>query len=175
MSDDFNLRPIRPDDYPQVRYIYELGLETGNAFYETAAPTWEQFTRLKVMETVFVAVEKDNDSKILGWVSGAPASHRPAFHGVLEDSIYLHPDAQGRGISGALLDKLIEVAEQLHKWALHAWIFPENEGSAKLHESRGYEKVGTFSHMAKMTYGERAGEWRDTDVWEKLLAKPDEK
>ena len=57
------------------------------------------------METVFVAVEEGNDSKILGWVSGAPASHRPAFHGVLEDSIYLHPDAQGRGVSGALLDK----------------------------------------------------------------------
>ncbi|NLP38743.1 MAG: N-acetyltransferase, partial [Corynebacterium pollutisoli] len=43
-----------------------------------------------------------------------------------------------------------------------------------LHRSRGFEKVGTFRHLAKMTYGELAGQWRDTDVYEKLLPKPGE-
>lgn len=58
-------------------------------------------------------------------------------------------------------------------WSIHSWIFPENEGSARLHESRGFEKVGTLGHLAKMTYGEMAGQWRDTDIWEKLLPKPE--
>ncbi|WIM68509.1 N-acetyltransferase family protein [Corynebacterium breve] len=171
----FKLRPVRPEDYPQVRSIYEMGLFTGHATYETQSPTWEQFTRAKLIETVFVAVEEDNDDKLLGWVSAAPASSRSVFHGVVEDSIYIHPDARGRGVAGALLDRLIEVCTELDKWAIHAWVFPENEGSAALHLSRGFEKVGTYHHLAKMTYGEMAGQWRDTDVYEKLLPKPEEK
>ncbi|WP_394281486.1 GNAT family N-acetyltransferase [Corynebacterium sp.] len=171
----FILRPVRPEDYPQVRSIYEMGLDTGHATYETKGPTWEQFTQSKIMETVFVAVEEDDDTKLLGWTSAAPASSRSVFHGVVEDSIYIHPDARGRGIAGALLDQLMEVCQELDKWAIHAWIFPENEGSARLHLSRGFVKVGTYHHLAKMTYGELAGQWRDTDVYEKLLAKPEEK
>ena len=94
---------------------------------------------------------------------------------MVEDSIYISAEAQGRGIAGALLDKLIETCKDLHKWAIHAWIFPENQGSAGLHKSRGFVKVATYSHIAKMTYGEMAGQWRDTDVYELLLPKPDER
>ena len=169
----FDIRPFRDSDYPQMQRIYEEGLNTGHATYETQALTFEQFTSSKIMASVFVAVEKDDDSKIIGWVTAAPISSRSVFHGVVEDSIYVDSAAQGRGVAGALLDKLIEVCQELHKWAIHSWIFPENEGSAKLHQSRGFEKVGTYSHLAKMTYGELAGEWRSTDVYEKLLPKPD--
>ncbi|MDY3127100.1 MAG: N-acetyltransferase family protein [Corynebacterium sp.] len=172
---DFVIRPFRAADYKQMQDIYEQGLNTGHATYETRAMTYEHFTRSKIMATVHVAVEADDDNKILGWVSAAPISSRSVFHGVVEDSIYINASAQGRGIAGALLDKLVEVCQDLHKWAIHSWIFPENEGSAKLHESRGFVKVGTYSHLAKMTYGELAGEWRDTDVYEKLLPKPGEK
>ncbi|MCF4006845.1 N-acetyltransferase family protein [Corynebacterium uropygiale] len=169
----FRIRPIRREDYPHVQAIYEHGLDTGHATFERKALTWEQFSSAKIMETVYVAVEADDDSTVLGWVSAAPISSRSVFHGVVEDSVYIHPDARGRGIAGALLDTLIEVCQELDKWAIHAWIFPENTGSAKLHQSRGFEKIGTFSHIAKMTYGELAGEWRDTDIYEKLLPKPD--
>lgn len=166
---DFAIRPIRPEDYPQVRAIYEMGLQTGNASWETQGQTWEQFSRKKIMETVFVAVDANDDSKVLGWVGAAKASTRSVFHGVVEDSIYTHPDARGRGIAGALLDHLIQTCINLHKWSIHSWIFPENEGSAGLHKSRGFEKVGTFHNMAQMAYGERQGEWRDCDIWELIL------
>ncbi len=170
---DFTIRPIREEDFSQVRDIYELGLETGHASYERKSPTWEQFTRTKIMETVLVAVEKEDPTFVLGWVSASPASSRSVFHGVVEDSIYIHPQGQGRGVGGKLLDELILICQDLHKWSIHSWIFPENKGSAKLHVSRGFEKVGTFHHLAKMPYGVMAGEWRDTDVWEKLLPKPE--
>ncbi|WP_342319434.1 GNAT family N-acetyltransferase [Corynebacterium mayonis] len=171
----FHIRPIHPVDYPQVRAIYEMGLDSGHASYETSGPTWGEFSAKKIMETVFVAVDDTDASKILGWVAAAKASSRTVFHGVVEDSIYTHPDARGRGVSGALLDKLIETCIALDKWAIHSWIFPENEGSAGLHESRGFKKVGTFHDMAKMTYGDMEGVWRDTDIYELLLPKPDEK
>lgn len=169
----FVIRPFSAADYPQMQEIYQEGLNSGHASYETRASTLEQFTAAKIVASVFVAVEEDNPSKVLGWVSAAPVSSRSVFHGVVEDSIYVSSSAQGRGIAGALLDKLIATCQELHKWAIHAWIFPENEGSAGLHKSRGFVKVGTYSHMAKMTYGEMAGQWRDTDVYEKLLPKPE--
>lgn len=172
---DFTIRPIRPEDYPQVREIYEAGLGTGHASYELEGPTWAKFSTNKIIETVFVATEREDDTKILGWVAAAQASTRSVFHGVVEDSIYTHVDARGRGVSGALLDRLIETCKALNKWSIHSWIFPENTGSARLHESRGFVKVGTYHQMAKMTYGELEGTWRDTDIYELLLPKPGEK
>lgn len=170
---DFVIIPLEERLYPQVQEIYEAGLETGNATYERSAPSWEQFSASKIMDTVFVAVEKNNEENVLGWVSAAPVSSRQVFSGVVEDSIYTAPAGRGRGVAGALLDRLIERCGELGKWAIHSWIFPENKGSAKLHASRGFVKVATYHHLAKMPYGEMAGQWRDTDVWEKLLPKPD--
>lgn len=169
----FRIRPMRRRDYAQVQEIYVQGLETGHATYERQAPTWEEFTGRKIEGTVFVAVEADDDDWVIGWVSAAPISHREVFHGVVEDSIYIRNGAQGRGIAGALLDTLVEKCQELGKWGIHSWIFPENEGSAKLHASRGFAKVGTLRHLAKMPYGELKGQWRDTVIWEKLLPKPD--
>ena len=62
---DFAIRPIRPEDYPQVRAIYEMGLQTGNASWETQGQTWEQFSRKKIMETVFVAVDAADDLSLI--------------------------------------------------------------------------------------------------------------
>lgn len=169
----FSIRPIRKTDYPQIKEIYEHGLDSGHATYERHALPWEKFVAVKIMSTVYVAVEEDDEEKVLGWVSAAPINSREVFRGVVEDSVYVHPDAQGRGVAGALLDQLIKVCEEQGRWGIHAWIFPENSGSRRLHESRGFQKVGTYSHLAKMPYGELAGHWRDTEVWEKLLPKPD--
>lgn len=110
---DFYIRPLRRTDFGQVQQIYLLGLNTGHASYEIEAPSWEKFSGTKIPETLFVAVDTENDSKILGWVSAAPISSRSVFRGVVEDSIYIHPDARGRGVAGALLDKLIDVCQGL--------------------------------------------------------------
>lgn len=146
----FAIRPFRAEDYPQVQDIYEQGLITGNASYEHRPLTLDEFNDGKILDTVYVAVEENDDSKVIGWVSGAHISQREVLAGVVEDSIYIDPQAQGRGIAGGLLDKFIEVCQEKGMWAIHSWIFPENDGSAKLHASRGFEKVGTYKHLAKM-------------------------
>ncbi len=171
---DFRIRPMTKADYPQARAIYEQGLDSGHASFETSGPTWEEFAQKKLLKTCFVAVEEDDDEKVLGWVSGAPASSRSVYYGVVENSIYVGTDAVGRGIAGALMDTLIDVCNSLHYWSLHAWIFPENEGSKRLHESRGFERVGTMHHMGRMTYGELKGQWRNVDLYERLLDKPED-
>lgn len=176
-----SIRLMEEKDYPQVQSILQTGMDTGEATFEESAPeAWEDFMRHRLPELSFVAVDMDpaaaaaegfskDEEKILGWITATSASHRDVFDGVLEDSIYVHKDAAGKGVAGSLLDRLLkEAAEQGH-WAMHSSIFPENEGSVRLHVSRGFEKVGVFHCMSHMNYGPKKGTWRHNMVMEKIL------
>jgi phosphinothricin acetyltransferase len=162
----FTIRPMREDDYPQVTAIQQAGMDTGHATYENGTVGWEEFTAYRRPDLMFVA---DEDGTVLGWVTGSWYSHRAVFSGVVEDSVYVSPDATGRGVAGALLDHLIEEATRQGFWAVHAVVFPENTGSMHLHRSRGFKEIGVAHTMAKMTYGPMAGSWRDIVSFEKVL------
>ena len=162
----FDIRAMRVGDYPQVRDILQAGMNTGEATFEGEAPDWLGFSHHRIMDLAFVAVDGD---EVLGWVTATPASHREVFSGVIEDSIYVSADAKGRGVAGGLLDHLIREAESQGYWAMHSSIFPSNESSVKLHESRGFQKVGILHAMAKMTYGPKEGRWRHNLIMEKVL------
>lgn len=162
-------------DYPQVQEIYEIGLDTGHASWEHEAPDWPEFARLKRLDLCFVAVAEEDPAKILAWASASQVSKRHILRGVIEDSIYVHPDGQGRGLAGALLSTLMDAATEAGCWSIHSWVFPENVGSLKLHRKLGFREVGVYHHMAKMTYGPMAGQWRDIIILEKLLEKPEER
>ncbi|KGM18042.1 GNAT family N-acetyltransferase [Corynebacterium auriscanis] len=164
----FDIRPMTERDYPQVRDILQAGMDTGQATFEGEAPDWLGFSHHRIMDLAFVAVDGD---KVLGWITATPASHREVFRGVIEDSIYVSADAKGRGVAGSLLDYLISDAESQGYWAMHSSIFPENESSVKLHESRGFQKVGILHSMAQMTYGPKKGKWRHNLIMEKVLEK----
>src|SRR5699024_12781777 len=99
---NFAIRAFRAEDYPQIQDIYEQGLVTGNASYEHRPLTLEEFIDGKNMDTVFVAVELHDDSKVIGWVSGAPISQRPVLAGILEDSLYLYTESYGPRIANRL-------------------------------------------------------------------------
>ncbi|MEJ5920123.1 MULTISPECIES: GNAT family N-acetyltransferase [unclassified Corynebacterium] len=171
----FSIRLMREDDYPQVQEIYEIGLDTGHASWEHSAPNWEDFSALKRLDLCYVAVSEDNPEKVLAWASASAVSKRDIFSGVIEDSIYVHPDGQGMGIAGALLGRLMDDAMEKGCWSIHSWVFPENVGSLNLHRKLGFREVGVYHHMAKMTYGPMAGQWRDIIILEKLLEKPEER
>lgn len=161
---------MRAEDYPAVREIFQAGMDTGEATFEATAPElWEDFMRHRLPELCFVATDANNPGDILGWISGTPASHRPVFRGVVEDSIYVATTATGRGVAGVLLDAFIVAATEAGFWAVHATIFPNNLGSVGLHESRGFRKVGMYHCMAQMTYGPKAGMWRHNLMMEKVL------
>ncbi|HJD89887.1 MAG TPA: N-acetyltransferase family protein [Corynebacterium urealyticum] len=167
-EDSIIIRNLREEDYPEVRAILQEGMNTGEATFEAEAPEWEDFRAARLLELTFVA-EDEATGKILGWIAASPASQREVFHGVIEDSIYMSSDAKGRGVGGKLLDTLIAEATKAGRWSIHSHIFPENEGSVRLHVSRGFELVGTFHSMAKMSYGPKKDAWRDNQVYELVL------
>ena len=158
---------MKESDYSAVQAILQAGMDSGNATFEAEAPSWESFAANKLLELTFVA-EADN-GEILGWISASTTSHREVFHGVIEDSIYVAPDAAGKGVAGMLLDHLIDAATKAGCWSIHSSIFPENSASLRLHEARGFNTVGTFHCMSRMNYGPHEGSWRDTVILELIL------
>ena len=87
---------------------------------------------------------------------------RSAYAGVVEHSVYVHPDARGRGVGLLLLDALIESTERAGVWTIQTGIFPENTASLALHARRGFRTVGVRERV-----GRHHGVWRDVILIER--------
>ncbi|MGW1508938.1 N-acetyltransferase family protein [Streptomyces sp. NPDC002394] len=152
--------PLTAAHAAEVIAIYQAGIDEGNATFETTAPTWEQFDAAKLPEHRFAAV--DGTGRVLGWVAATKVSDRCAYAGVVEHSVYVHPDARGRGIASALLKALIDSTEAAGIWTIQSGIFPENAASLAVHERAGFRVIGTRERI-----GRHHGVWRDTVLVER--------
>ena len=161
------LAPMRADHWPQVRDIYAAGIATGNATFESEPPTWEKFDAGKLAAHRLVAL--DDDGTVLGWVAASPVSERCVYAGVVEHSVYVHPDARGRGVGRMLLDGLLRSTAQAGVWTVQSGVFPENVASLALHASAGFRTVGTRRRLGRMSHGPMAGQWRDVVLVEHRL------
>jgi L-amino acid N-acyltransferase YncA len=153
------IEPLRPHDWPAVRAIYEAGIATGDATFETAAPAWEAWDAAHLPEHRLLARE---GGRVLAWAALAPVSDRCAYAGVAEDSIYVAPQAQGRGVGRALLAALIASAERAGIWTVQTGIFPENQASVRLHQACGFRVVGVRERLGRLD-----GRWRDVLLLER--------
>jgi len=153
---DFDLAPMTDEHADEVLAIYQAGLDTGNASFQTKAPDWAAFDAAKLPEHRFVAIAAD-DGAVLGWVAAAPVSGRLVYAGVVEHSVYVRSDARGGGVGRALLDALIESTEAAGIWTLQAGVFPENTASIVLHERAGFRALCVHAKIGR--HGERG--WRD--------------
>ncbi len=154
------IRPMQPGDASQVLTIYQAGLDTGQASFETAVPSWDAFDQARLRRHRYVAA--DPGGEVLGWVAASPVSPRTVYRGVVEHSVYVHPAAQGRGIGAALLDALVGSADAAGIWTIQTGIFPENAASLRLHQRAGFRVVGTRQRI-----GCHHGRWRDVILLER--------
>ncbi len=134
-------------DWPAVRRIYEEGIATGNATFETHSPGWEDWDRAHRPAPRLVA---RGDGRVLGWAALSSVSARRVYAGVAEVSVYVGESARGRGAGRALLEELIARSERLGIWTLQAGIFPENLASIALHERCGFRVVGRRERIARL-------------------------
>lgn len=160
MSHSFTIEPLTPADWPAVVRIYEQGMATGNATFETQSPTWEAWDSAHRPDCRLVA--RDDSGQVLGWTALSPISKRAVYSGVCEESIYIAPEARGRGIGKALLTAVIEASEQAGIWTLQTGIFPENKASLAIHEACGFRVLGIRERI-----GQREGIWRDVVFMER--------
>jgi phosphinothricin acetyltransferase len=161
-STPIQIDDLRPEDWPEVARIYADGIATGNATFETEVPSWQQWDSSHLPEHRFIV---RRGGAIVGWVAVSPVSDRCVYGGVVENSVYVDRQLRGRGIGRRLLERLIASTEQAGIWTIQTGIFPENEGSLRLHERVGFEIVGRRKRLGKLH-----GIWRDVLLLERRSA-----
>ncbi|MBX7267177.1 N-acetyltransferase [Micromonospora sp. Llam7] len=157
---DVTLRPMTADDADRVLAIYQAGLDGGDASFETVAPSWADFDAGRLPAHRLVAV--DGDGTLLGWIAVSPTSSRAVYAGVVEHSVYVDPDARGRGVARLLLDALIGSTEAAGVWTIQSGVFPENAASLALHRRAGFRTIGVRERV-----GRHHGRWRDVVLLER--------
>jgi L-amino acid N-acyltransferase YncA len=148
---------MRPEDWPDVARIYEQGLDVGT--FEEAVPPWEEWDASHLPVGRLVA--RDH-GRVVGWAALAPFSRRDCYRGVVENSVYVAPEARGRGVGRALLEEQCRRADDAGLWTIQAGILAGNDASVALHERCGFRLVGIRERIAQ-----KRGVWRDVVLLER--------
>jgi phosphinothricin acetyltransferase len=106
--------------------------------------------------------------RLLGFAVVSPFRSRPAYFTSVENSVYVHREARGRGVGEILLRELIATAGTSGFHSLIARIVGENDGSIRLHEKCGFHLVGT-----EIEVGRKHGKWLDVVEYQYVI--PDQK
>lgn len=152
-----------PQHWEAVKTIYEEGIATGNATFQTTAPGWEDWDNTHLKTCRIIATE---NSEVLGWAALTPVSSRCVYAGVAEVSVYVADRARGKNIGSLLLQALINESEENGIWTLQSGIFPENKASISIHEKNGFRIIGYRERIGKM-----GNVWRDNIALERRSNK----
>jgi len=153
------IRKLIDKHWDQVKIIYQKGIDTGNATFQTSAPSWEEWDSSHLASC---RITMQQDGKVVGWAALTPVSSRCVYAGVAEVSVYVDPAHCGKGIGLTLLNELVRQSEAEGIWTLQAGIFPENMASLRIHEKAGFRILGTREKIGKQN-----GIWRDTALLER--------
>ena len=156
---DIMIDNLQLGHWEKVKTIYLEGIATGEATFETEAPSWEAWDAAHLACARLVAREGE---KIRGWAALSPVSKRRAYAGVAEVSVYVAQDHRNAGLGTALLKRLIAESERHGLWTLQAVVFPENKATIALHRRCGFQEVGRRERIGKLN-----GVWRDTVLLER--------
>ena len=158
------IRNMIPEDWAQVVKIYQDGIATGFATFETKVPSFQDWDNAHVDACRIIAEES---GALLGWAALSPVSSRCVYGGVAEVSVYIAKNSRGKGVGKALMEELIKASEDEGYWTLQSGIFPENEPSIKLHENVGFRFLGKRERVGKTS----DGVWKDNLLFERRSNK----
>jgi L-amino acid N-acyltransferase YncA len=114
-----------------------------------------------------VGAEGD-DGSLLGFATYGTFRAWPAYKYTVEDSVYLRPDARGRGLGHRVLARLIEVARERDVHVMVAGIDATNAASVALHTKHGFVHAGTVRAC-----GFKFGRWLDLALYQRTLETPE--
>ena len=165
------IRPSRGEDLPAICAIYGHHVLHATGTFETVPPTEAEMAarRADVLAKGLPYLVVEDAGQVLGFAYCQWFKPRPAYRFSAEDSIYLHPDARGRGLGQQLLAALIEQAQQAGLRKLIAVIGDSaNAASIGVHRSQGFEPAGVIRSC-----GWKFDRWLDIVLMEKTLGDGD--
>jgi L-amino acid N-acyltransferase YncA len=164
---DIDIRPAQVSDLAAITRIYEHAVRHGTASFEIEPPDEREMARryeaLRAGGYPYLVAELNNE--IMGYAYAGPHRARPAYRWSVEDSVYIAPASQRRGIGRALLERLIAEAEAGGFRQMIAVIGDSaNAASIELHRTAGFRMVGTFDNV-----GFKFGRWLDSVLMQRTL------
>ena len=159
MRHTFSIDQMQTKDWSTVCSIYLEGIATGQATFETEAPSWDDWDASHLS---FCRLAARKENRVIGWAALSPVSRRKAYAGVAEVSVYVARDSRGKGVGRGLLERLVIESEQNGIWTLQAAVFPENAPTIALHRACGFREVGRRVRISQLN-----SVWRDTILLER--------
>lgn len=159
---DLMIRPSTDADIGAITAIYGWNVLNGLGTFEEVPPDEAEMARRRAafLERGLPYLVAELDGKVLGYAYAGPFRLRAAYRYTVEDSIYVSPDAAGKGVGKTLLKALIEACEGLGLRQICAVIGDSgNAASIGVHAALGFEHKGVFPAM-----GYKFGRWVDL-VW----------
>ncbi len=167
---NFVLRPAEEGDLPAITAIYGEAVRFGTASYELEPPGLEEMIRRwrALAAEGYPYIAAANGDNLLGYAYASPYRARRAYRFLVEDSIYVAPAAQGRGVGRALLAELIVATERLGFRQMVAVIGggTEHAASVGLHRALGFREIGVMAAT-----GFKHGRWLDTIFMQRALGE----
>ena len=132
-------------DVPQILAIYAPYIENTTVTFEYNVPSQKAFLeRFRRITAQFPWLVWEEDGKILGYAYGSAPFARDAYRWCAEDSVYLLPEARGRGIGAALCTALEKILFYQGYRRIYALITAENRSSVTFHQKLGFRLRGDF-------------------------------
>ena len=162
------LRPAEIGDIPAITAVYTHAVLHGTATFEIDPPDGaEMVQRFQALtgKGYPYLVACDARGTVLGYAYAGPFRARPAYRWSVEDSIYLAPEAQGKGVGSALLERLVGETTTLGFRQMVAVIGGgDHQPSLRVHSRAGFRMVGVFEAS-----GFKFGRWIDTVIMQRQL------
>ncbi len=165
------IRPSLEQDIPAITAIYAHHVLNSTGTFETEPPSLADMTarRADVLGKGLPYLVAELNGEIAGFAYGNWFKPRPAYRYSVEDSIYLAPGLQGKGLGRALLAELLVCCEAAGIRKVMAIIGDSaNTASVGVHKALGFEEVGQVKSC-----GWKFGAWRDIVIMQKSLGAGD--
>ncbi len=163
------LRAARESDVPTITALYGHSVVTGTASWELAPPSIDEMgTRFRSVigqgYPYFVAVI---DGGVVGYAHAGVYRPRPGYRHTVEDSVYVAPSAQRRGLGRTLLSALIdECTLQGYRQMIAVIGDAANAASIRLHTAQGFVEVGRLPAI-----GRKFDRWLDSVLLQRALGE----
>ena len=139
------IRFAKESDLPAILDIYGPYVLNTAISFEYSVPSLESFTeRFRGITAQFPWLVYEEGGNILGYAYGSLPFGREAYRWVAASSIYLAPEAQGKGIGRKLYAALENLLTSQGYRRTYAIITSDNPGSLRFHEKTGFRFIAEF-------------------------------